>query len=152
VTVLGRSYPQSLLPERLFWGLIMLGCWTCLVLAAFVLDPDPRGMGTHEQLGLPECGFVTMFDGPCPSCGFTTTFTLAAHLRPVDAFVNQPFGFLMFLLALAGAVVLPVAVFRRVSIMLATDRWPWWRIGLILLGLWMLGWGYKWTMAAGAPG
>ncbi|MGH7127701.1 MAG: DUF2752 domain-containing protein, partial [Planctomycetaceae bacterium] len=33
------------------------------------------GYGTHQQLGLPECTFRTMFGIGCPSCGMTTSFS-----------------------------------------------------------------------------
>jgi hypothetical protein len=49
-----------------------------LLLAGFGLAgrlaPDPRGYGTHEQLGLPVCTFQMLSDLPCPSCGSTTAF------------------------------------------------------------------------------
>jgi hypothetical protein len=130
--------------------MILLCCLVALSLAAFWLEADPRGVGTHEQLGLPPCGFVEMFDGvPCPSCGFTTTFTLAAHGRPLDAFANQPFGFLVFLGALAAVPLTALAVVKGISLFEATERWPWIRIFFGLLALWLLGWLYKWWAMAG---
>jgi polyferredoxin len=39
---------------------------------------------------------------PCPTCGVTTSFVLAAHGRPVEAFANQPLGLVVFLGALGG--------------------------------------------------
>ena len=33
-------------------------------------------MGTHQQLGLPPCNFVTLTGYPCPACGMTTSFAL----------------------------------------------------------------------------
>lgn len=38
------------------------------------LSPDPRGYGTHQQLGLPGCTFQMLTQWPCPSCGGTTAF------------------------------------------------------------------------------
>ncbi|NBO19844.1 MAG: DUF2752 domain-containing protein, partial [Proteobacteria bacterium] len=38
------------------------------------LTPDARGLGTHEQLGLPPCGFYLWYGLPCPSCGMTTSW------------------------------------------------------------------------------
>jgi hypothetical protein len=38
------------------------------------LEPDPRGFGTHERLGLPECTFQLLWNRPCPGCGMTTCF------------------------------------------------------------------------------
>jgi hypothetical protein len=41
---------------------------------AYRLEPDPRGFGTHERLGLPPCTIRAVFGIPCPSCGMTTCF------------------------------------------------------------------------------
>lgn len=40
---------------------------------------QPRILGTHEQLGLPSCGFKTITGHPCPGCGMTTCFSLLMH-------------------------------------------------------------------------
>jgi hypothetical protein len=45
-----------------------------LLFVATSVRPDPRGYGTHEQLGLAPCGFRTLFHIPCPTCGGTTSF------------------------------------------------------------------------------
>lgn len=67
------------------------------VLATAVwLEPAESGHGTHLQLGLNPCSFLSATGFPCPVCGATTTFTLWADLRPVDAIVNQPFASLLF--------------------------------------------------------
>jgi hypothetical protein len=42
---------------------------------------------------------------PCPMCGMTTTFSLMAHLRPVEAFFNQPFGVVLFFATVVIALV-----------------------------------------------
>ncbi|MBI5362573.1 MAG: DUF2752 domain-containing protein [Planctomycetes bacterium] len=65
-----------------------------VVLVAFALfvEPDPRGFGTHEKLGLPPCAPMELWNVPCPGCGVTTSFTLAAHGRLLASFVNQPLG------------------------------------------------------------
>jgi hypothetical protein len=149
VTLFGREWPRATFGERFFWGALLLGCVVTLSLAAFVLDPDGRGIGTHEQLGLPPCGFVEMAGGPCPSCGFTTTFTLATHLRPIDALVNQPFGFLVFLLTFGGLLGLPLVAGKGISLFALTDRWPWLRIGAGLFLAWLIAWAYKWHMVVG---
>jgi hypothetical protein len=38
------------------------------------LEPDPRGFGTHTQLGLAPCMFAQLTGTRCPSCGMTTSF------------------------------------------------------------------------------
>lgn len=43
------------------------------------LTPDPRGFGTHEQLGLTPCFFHSQTGMLCPTCGTTTAWTLVLH-------------------------------------------------------------------------
>lgn len=77
-----------------------LGTGAVLFTAAWLV-PDPRGLGTDNQLGLGTCTFLAMTGYPCPMCGATTTFSLFAHLRPIEGLVTQPFAALLFLLTLA---------------------------------------------------
>lgn len=56
----------------LVWSLFLLGGFAL----AFALDPDPRGYGTHQRLGLPPCTIRQFLGFPCPSCGMTTSFSL----------------------------------------------------------------------------
>ena len=53
------------------WGVLL----SLVFATALWLDPDPRGFGTHQGLGLPPCTFRENFEVPCPSCGFTTSFS-----------------------------------------------------------------------------
>lgn len=59
-------------------GRVLLGLWTLALMAGFwlasTLEPDPRGFGTHQRLGLPPCSFRVLFGIKCPSCGSTTSF------------------------------------------------------------------------------
>jgi hypothetical protein len=42
--------------------LVGLGAFLLAMLAAAAwLQPDPRGFGTHQQLGLPPCTFQALF-------------------------------------------------------------------------------------------
>ncbi len=144
-------WPRAPWFERAFWAAWAVG--TVFVLAlALRLEPDGRGVGTHEQLGLPACGAFELIGGPCPSCGFTTTFALAARGRLVEAGVNQPFGLLLFAGALALGPLSAWGAWRGVSLFALSDPWPWGRIVSISGGLWLLAWAYKWwRCAGGAP-
>lgn len=86
--------------ERVQFGLSALGALAVLGLSA-ILTPDPRGVGTHEQLGLPPCMTQWIVGIPCPFCGMTTAFTLMAHGQPFRAFQVQPAGALAFFAAWA---------------------------------------------------
>jgi hypothetical protein len=78
------------------------------------LSPDPRGHGTHERLGLPPCSTMRLLGFPCPTCGMTTAFSLAARGRFAEAFQTQPAGAAGFGLAcLAVPVLTAVAASGR---------------------------------------
>ena len=120
---------------------------TAAVLAlARWLTPDPAGVGTHTQLGLEPCAVLTWVGFPCPMCGMTTTFSLLAHFRLMDAVVNQPFGVVLFTMTvmIAAISLLEIAhpqnrwdrLFQRIDgkeIVLLTG---------LIAGL-MAGWAYK---------
>lgn len=73
-----------------------------LLLIASGLTPAGIKGSTHQQLGLPPCGFLTITGKPCATCGMTTAFAYAAHESFFDSFRAQPMG---MLLALATAAV-----------------------------------------------
>jgi hypothetical protein len=91
-----RSFEHWIVLAGAFLGLALF-----LVLAWFVA-PDPRGYGTHEKLGLPACAMMKWLHVPCPGCGVTTSVTLAAHGRVLDAVRTQPFGVVV-------AIAIPLA-------------------------------------------
>lgn len=72
-----------------------LGALLIFVALALWIHPDPRGFGTHEQLGLPACRMIDWTGIPCPGCGVTTSVALFAHGHFREAFHNQPLGFLV---------------------------------------------------------
>jgi len=58
--------------------------WIAVIITATCLYPyddngEPLRLGTHQQLGLPECNFKQLAGVPCPSCGMTTSFSLLLH-------------------------------------------------------------------------
>lgn len=78
-------FQQRLTGRQRRWAVLLGVLFLCpLVLAAF-LQPDRRGHGTHQQLGLPPCTFEVFFGLPCPSCGSTTAFAYAVRGRFSDA-------------------------------------------------------------------
>ncbi len=62
---------------------------------ALRLEPEPKGFGTHQQLGLPECLFRQMFGLPCPHCGMTTSFSHLVRGQVGSAMRANPMGILL---------------------------------------------------------
>ncbi|MEL6741711.1 MAG: DUF2752 domain-containing protein, partial [Planctomycetota bacterium] len=67
------------------------------------LDASPEGHGTHTQLGLPACNWVSLMNRPCPTCGMTTSFTHAADGSLASAAAAQPAGTLLAIITAALA-------------------------------------------------
>lgn len=76
------------------------------------LDPDRRGYGTHEQLGLPPCAFRAITGIPCPSCGMTTSFAYVVRGQIWTAILTNPGG---CLLALGAAGLIPWCIASAVA-------------------------------------
>jgi len=108
-----------------------------------MLQPDPRGVGTHEQVGLPPCGFHRLTGLPCPGCGTTTAFAYAVRLRFAHAFMANPFGMLL---------CTTTAAFGTFSLLCLVTDWRAWsqvyRLGStvtlwIVFGVLASSWGFK---------
>jgi hypothetical protein len=70
-----------------------------LLLLASRLEPDPRGFGTHIQLGLRPCTFLTVTGWLCPTCGMTTSFAWLTRGRIDRSWQANPAGCLYALLS-----------------------------------------------------
>ena len=82
-----------------------------LGVAAFI-SPASAGLGSHEQLNLPRCGWITLMDLPCATCGMTTAFAHAVRGSFLQSLLTQPMG---FVLAVATAMALLVAVYVAIT-------------------------------------
>jgi hypothetical protein len=63
------------------------------------LEPDPRGFGTHTQLGLQPCSFLRMTGRLCPTCGMTTSFSWVVRGRIDRSWRASPAGCVLALLS-----------------------------------------------------
>jgi hypothetical protein len=114
-----------------------------LLAVARSLEPDPRGHGTHEQLGLPPCSFIVLYGRPCPACGMTTAWAWVVRGRLDAAVCANTTGTILCILALIAA---PWLVASAVN-----GRWFLWKPGswvvLTLLGFVALAmlveWGWR---------
>lgn len=133
----------SLTPRARLVALVVALAGLTILGVARRLSPDPTGIGTHQELGLPPCGFVFTVGIPCPTCGMTTAFSLLAHGHPFSAFRTQPAG-----CALAIGVVFAVILGLRAALLgrLPAIRWEWLgtNTGLMTIGLAFFGaWAWK---------
>lgn len=130
---------------RLISAGLATGSGVVLALAAW-LEPAVEGHGTHLQLGLGTCSFLQATDVPCPMCGATTTFALMAHLRVIEALINQPFAAFLFLLTVITFAISVAEVLvprgRWGKLLRPLERYEGW-LAIAFLGFMALGWLYK---------
>jgi len=143
----GWELPRAGGAERFCWAVVLACVLSVLALAAWI-EPSPRGVGTHEQIPffggrLQPCGFLLATGYPCPSCGYTTTFAHAMHGHLLKAATNQPFGFLVFLVTCLTVPASALGAVGGVSFSRLSDAWPWKRIALAIILLWLAAWAYK---------
>lgn len=131
------AYP---LPPRLLGAIVLIAAAAWLGVA-LSLTPDARGLGTHQQLGLAACGFHEHTGHPCPTCGMTTAFTLAAHGRLLDALVTQPLAALLALAvamaAVAGAWAAATGAWLGPAFYALGQARFWWIIAALTLAAWL---------------
>lgn len=94
-------------PDVLRWyerGALLLagGVLVTLLGIAAWLQPSPRGLGTHQQLGLPPCTLRMLYNLRCPSCGMTTSWSHLMHGNLVGSLRANTGGALLGLTCLVS--------------------------------------------------
>lgn len=144
--------PRSLEPRSLeHWAILaaLVAAPLALLVLGQLLEPDPRGFGTHEKLGFEPCWMVARFGLPCPGCGVTTAAVLAARGRLGASFLTQPLGALLALGSVALAAWGLLLTARGGDLRLALERLPWRRLALPLGLAVGLAWAYKMAVLRG---
>src|SRR3954465_2651831 len=100
---------------------------------AKTLVPDPRGFGTHVQLGLRPCAFATVTGRLCPTCGMTTAFAWFMRGRIDRSWQANPAGCLFALLSIPLIVWLISRAVRNEPVGFRTLSGP--LMGLMVAGL-----------------
>jgi hypothetical protein len=126
-------------------GLAVAAPIMAVMAVAFWLQPDPRGLGTHEQLHLGACNFLATTGWPCPTCGMTTSFSALAHGQVGFAFRAHPLGPVLVaaLLAVWAMAIAELATGRAFLAYLGRIRWRWWWLAACGLAGLAAGWGLK---------
>jgi hypothetical protein len=119
---------------RVLTAALAIGLLAALVLAS-QLRADPRGLGTHEQLGLPSCTFLTLTGKRCPACGMTTAWVHVMHGRMGDALRANAMGTLLAVLAMPAALAALAFAVRGQPL---TTRPSEWIVALAAVGLTVL--------------
>jgi len=136
------NYSPSPKLRRIYSLLVGIGAIVLLSVAAW-LPPSADGVGTHEQLGLPRCGWIVAADLPCPTCGMTTAFSYTVRGKFLTAFKTQPFGMLIAVfVAITGVFSFTIALTGRPK----TAFWYRWlttKTLFIVAGLAAFAWVYK---------
>ncbi len=131
VDLTAMEHPGSVALSRLVWFVLMATPLAVLITAAS-LTPDPAGHGTHTQLGLPPCGFLTVTGYPCPGCGLTTSFAHMIRLQVVGAARANPFGVPLFLVSLVTIPVAAMGLRRGWSVLDTLERFRAERVAIML--------------------
>jgi Protein of unknown function (DUF2752) len=124
-SLLGRGSRAALVA----WAAFLMGGFT----VARLLEPDPRGFGTHRQFGLPECSVRLIFSRPCPGCGMTTSFAHFVRGEFSGAARANPAG---LMLAMVSALMIPWSLVSavRCRFWLIDDPFTAWTVLLVGVG------------------
>ena len=126
---------------RLVHAAIAVGlCMTLLL--SWWLKPDPRGVGTHEQLLLLPCNFYRLTELPCPFCGMTTAFAHMARGQVAEALLAQPMGAVGFVACLLSLLIVTGAAVTGKDALSHFSRLIWntrlsWVVGGMLAAAWI---------------
>ena len=125
---------------RVRGALLAAGCLALIGIAHW-LWPREAGHGTHRQLGLPPCSFLSRTGYPCPTCGLTTSTAAMAHGRIGQAFLAHPLGVVLFAGVAAVAMAGLAELIRGRDYLRLLRPGLWWAV---VVGAAMLcGWGFK---------
>lgn len=114
-----------------------------LLVTAARLTPSPRGMGTHQQLGLPPCTLVQWFGIRCPSCGMTTSWAYLTKGHVVAAFQANAGGALLALLAALCGPWLAASGVRGRWFVAPPHEWTTLAVGLSVVAVTILQWTFR---------
>lgn len=137
-----RSVGSKAVSVRLTHAAVAAGLVVVLLLSWW-LEPDPRGLGTHEQLMLFRCNFHALTQLPCPFCGMTTAFAHMARGSVREALLAQPMGAAGFV---ASILLLPIAVGGLVTgkdMVGRIMRLPWGKLSKVVVAMFAAAWAFK---------
>lgn len=107
------------------------------------LSPNSKGMGTHQQLGLPPCTLVQLTGTRCPSCGMTTSWSYLMKGNLVGSVRANSAGCLIGLIALLiSPWFITSAAVGRMTVQVPSD-WVLIAITMLVVGVTLADWLYR---------
>ncbi len=140
---IGMCVPQKSERKRRIHALCVALATLFLLSVAFIIQPSADGIGTHQQLGLPKCGWILVANVPCPTCGMTTAWSHAVRGELPSAFMAQPLGTLLALAAFLVVIGAFVTAITGFSFHPLLYRFPPSRIFIITIVFAFVAWGFK---------
>ena len=139
-----RSFPLWY-PLSLRWyervPLVMVGSVLVILLGvAARLSPNPAGLGTHHQLGLPPCTVRVLFGIRCPSCGMTTSWSHMVRGQVVSAARANSGGALLAIIAATAGPWMLLCGLRGKWLLRPPNEWVVLGIGLATMFITVMDW------------
>jgi Protein of unknown function (DUF2752) len=125
--------------ERLPLVLVGIGLVALLGVSAR-LTPSPAGLGTHHQLGLPECSVRQFVGIRCPSCGMTTSWAHLVRGQVVAAVKANSGGALLAIVAFAAGPWMLLCGVRGRWLFRPPNEWAVVGVGLAVVVITVIDW------------
>ena len=110
---------------------------------ALYLQPASEGVGTHQQLGFPQCGWILAANIPCPTCGMTTAWSHTVRGELPSAFLAQPMGLLLAISTILVAVGAFFSALTGYSFNALLYRFAPSKVFIVIAVLTLASWGFK---------
>lgn len=121
----------------------VLGCALIgLLLVAGWLKPSSTGQGTHQQLGLPPCTFIMLFNVPCPTCGMTTSWSHFMRGDFVASWNANPGGLCLAILSASAGIWGFFVAIRGKYVRFLPSRIGW-AIALVITAITLVDWAFR---------
>ena len=114
------------------------------------LVPDPRGYGTHTQLGLRPCAIATLTGRQCPTCGMTTAYAWLARGRIDRSWRANPAGCLLAVMTIPAIAWLLACAARGRPVGFRSFSGPLMGALMAACMLCLASWLIRWTVSPAA--
>ena len=104
------------------------------------LTPDPAGMGTHHQLGLPMCSVRQFVGIRCPSCGMTTSWAHMVRGQAFSSVKSNSGGALLAIVAILTGPWMVLCGLRGRWLLRPPNEWAVVGVGLSVILITVVDW------------